>query len=144
MRNRKLLAKSAAALAFAGLAFGVTPALANGGAFFADMVAEGLYDPDAGVPFFGFIKDNNGRMIPNALVTLTVAGGDLSVAARADKMGHYRIPGFAKSVDPKNVDITCSKVGFRQIASQRRVLRGNANAPIQVDCTLASAKVASN
>jgi len=120
------------------------PVLANGGAFFSDMAAEGMYDPDAGVPFFGFIKDQRGRFVPHALVTLTVESGELSVAARADKMGLYRIPGFAKSIDPKGIDISCSKVGYRQVSSQRRIARGNDTAAIQVDCLMTPDKVASN
>lgn len=140
--TRKFRVLGAAALS-AGLALASSQALANGGAFFSDMMAE-ANDPDAGAPFFGFVKDKNGRFVSNALVTLTVKGGELSVAARADKLGLYRIPGFAKTVDTSGIDVTCSKVGYRQTAKIRRVIRGRAEAPVQIDCVMENDKVASN
>jgi hypothetical protein len=87
------------------------------------------------VPYFGFVKDSKGKLVPNATITATTASGS-SFVVQADNMGHYKIPGFSKSVDPKRVQVTCSKPGYRLVARDRRVLRGAVNVPIETDCVL--------
>ncbi len=124
-----------AAIAAASLLASV-PAFANGGDFFEELSATWQSNSDEGVPYFGFVRDAKGKMIPNATVTATTASGS-SFVVQADNLGHYRIPGFSKSVDPKRVQVTCSKPGYRLVARDRRVLRGAKNVPIETDCTLA-------
>jgi hypothetical protein len=88
------------------------------------------------VPYFGFVRDSKGKMIPNATITATTATGS-SFVVQADTMGHYRIPGFSKSVDAKRVQVTCAKTGYKLVARDRRLLRGAPNAPIETNCILA-------
>ena len=125
----------AVAITAAGL-FACVPAFANGGDFFEELSATWQTNADEGVPYFGFVRDANGKLIPNATVTATTASGS-SFVVQADNMGHYRIPGFSKSVDPKRVQVTCSKPGYRLVTRDRRLLRGATNVPIETDCTLA-------
>ena len=116
---------------------GGSPAFANGGDFFEELNASwGQQNSDDGVPYFGFVRDSKGKTIPNASITATTARGS-SFVVQADNMGHYRIPGFSKSVDPKLVQITCSKAGYRLVSRDRRVLRGAPNGPIETNCILA-------
>lgn len=116
---------------------GASPVLANGGDFFEELNASwGQQNTDDGVPYFGFVRDSKGKTIPNASITATTASGS-SFVVQADNMGHYRIPGFSKSVDPKRVQITCNKTGYKLVARDRRVLRGAPNAPIETNCILA-------
>jgi len=116
---------------------GGSPVLANGGDFFEELNASwGQQNSDDGVPYFGFVRDSKGKTIPNASITATTASGS-SFVVQADNMGHYRIPGFSKSVDPKRVQITCNKTGYKLIARDRRVLRGAPNGPIETNCILA-------
>ena len=124
----------AVAFAIAGV-FACVPAFANGGDFFEELSATWQNNSDEGVPYFGFIKDSKGKLIPNASVTATTPSGS-SFVVQADNMGHYRIPGFSKSVDPKRVQVTCSKPGYRLVSRDRRLLRGMANVPIETDCVL--------
>jgi len=112
------------------------PALANGGDFFEELSATWQNNADEGVPYFGFVRDSKGKVIPSAAVTATTASGS-SFVVQADNMGHYRIPGFSKSVDAKLVQVTCSKPGYRLVARDRRILRGVARAPIETNCILA-------
>ena len=112
------------------------PAIANGGDFFEELSATWQTNADEGVPYFGFVRDGRGKNIPNAAVTATTASGS-SFVVQADNMGHYRIPGFSKSVDAKLVQVTCSKPGYRLVARDRRILRGVAKAPIETNCILA-------
>ena len=116
--------------------FACMPAFANGGDFFEELSATWQTNSDEGVPYFGFVRDAKGKLIPNATVMATTASGS-SFVVQADNMGHYRIPGFSKSVDPKRVQVTCSKPGYRLVTRDRRVLRGAKNVPIETDCTLA-------
>ena len=132
MRAKLLLCTMLAA------AIGVaSPAFANGGDFFEELNASwGQQNTDDGVPYFGFVRDSKGKTIPNASITATTARGS-SFVVQADNMGHYRIPGFSKSVDPKLVQITCSKTGYRLVSRDRRVMRGAPNAPVETNCILA-------
>jgi hypothetical protein len=124
-------------MAFAAAIVGGSPALANGGDFFEELNASwGQQNTDDGVPYFGFVRDSKGKTIPSASITATTASGS-SFVVQADNMGHYRIPGFSKSVDPKRVQITCSKTGYRLVSRDRRVLRGAPNGPIETNCILA-------
>jgi hypothetical protein len=125
----------AAALAAVGLLASV-PAFANGGDFFEELSATWQTNADEGVPYFGFVRDSSGKLISNATITATTASGS-SFVVQADSMGHYKIPGFSKSVDPKRVQVTCSKPGYRLLSRDRRILRGATNVPIETDCILA-------
>jgi hypothetical protein len=129
-------------LAFgAGLAaaamLAAAPALANGGDFFEELSSTWSgANADQGVPYFGFIKDSKGKGIAGAAVSATTASGSTFVV-QTDNMGHYRIPGFSKSVDAKLVQITCAKTGYRLIARDRRIMRSKADAPVETNCVLA-------
>ena len=61
------------------------------------------------------------------------AGG--SLVTRSNSMGIYKIPGFAKEIDPKTVDISCAKDGYGQANVVRRG-QADLKDPVEVDCTL--------
>lgn len=112
------------------------PALANGGDFFEEMMANFHDNSDDGVPYFGFVRDSKGKVIPEATVTAkTPTGSTFNV--QADSRGHYRIPGFSKRVDASKVVVTCSKEGYKLIARDRRIMRSHPNAPVETNCVLA-------
>jgi hypothetical protein len=122
---------------FAASLIGSTPVLANGGDFFEELSASwSQNNSDDGVPYFGTVRDSKGKMIPNASIMATTPSGS-SFVVQADNMGHYRIPGFSKSVDAKRVQVTCSKTGYKLVSRDRRLLRGVANGPIETNCILA-------
>lgn len=128
---------SFAGLALAASAFVAMPALANGGEFFEEYAASlGKPNPNLGAPFFGFVRDVHGKAIPHAMVTASFGDADQSLTILADVSGHYRIPGFDKSIDTSHVEIACSKLGYRLAARDKRVQRGVPNAPIEVDCKM--------
>ena len=107
------------------------------GDFFEELSATwNQNNSDDGVPYFGFVRDSKGKTIPNATITATTPSGS-SFVVQADTMGHYRIPGFSKHVDATKVQVTCSKVGYKLVARDRRILRGAPNAPVETNCVLA-------
>ena len=125
-----------AAIAVAACAAAV-PASANGGDFFEELSTNWhSADPAAGQPYFGFVKDTKGRAIVGAAVSATTASGSTFVV-QTDNQGHYRVPGFTKAVDPKTVAISCAKTGYKLMARDRRTLRTNPNAPVEVNCVMA-------
>ena len=113
-----------------------SPAFANGGDFFEEMMANFHDNSNVGVPYFGLVRDSKGKMVPNATITATTPSGS-SFVVQADNMGHYRIPGFSKNVDHTKVQISCSKEGYKLVARDRRMMRGVARAPVETNCTLA-------
>jgi hypothetical protein len=117
----------------------VSPALANGGDFFTELSQSWGANVDTGTPYFGFVRDNSGKPIARAIVTATVTNGEdgQAVTIIADNLGHYRIPGLGKDVDPKKVLIECAKAGYREVLLDRRVMRTLPKAPVEVDCKLA-------
>jgi len=131
-----LLATGIAALALAASA--TLPAFANGGDFFNELSESWGANADTGVPFFGWVRDAKGKAIPRAIVTATVQNGadGEAVTIITDNLGHFRIPGLGKEVNPKDVIVECAKVGYRAIAQDRRVMRTLPKAPIEVDCKL--------
>ena len=116
-----------------GLACIVSTALWAGGSGFGD---DDDSSEDDGPSYFGFVKDTNGRTVPDAKVT--VALKDRGVVTRTDALGAYKVPGFGKEVDPKDVEVTCDKAGFKQIKTLRRMRAPNAEAkiPVETECTL--------
>jgi len=129
-------ARAIGGAAIAVCLIGASPAFANGGDFFEELSATwSMNNSNEGVPYFGFVRDSKGKKIPNATITATTPNGS-SFIVQADSMGHYRIPGFSKSVDAKRVQVTCGKVGYKLVSRDRRLLRGAPNAPIETNCVL--------
>jgi hypothetical protein len=91
-------------------------------------------DTNDGPSYFGFVRDADGSPVPGARVTAAPQAGG-SLVTRSNSMGIYKIPGFAKEIDPKTVDISCAKDGYGQ---DNVVRRGQADLkdPVEVDCTL--------
>jgi hypothetical protein len=124
-------------LVLAGGLIGAAPAFANGGDFFEELSATwSAANADSGQSYFGFIKDTKGKLLPNASVSATTPSGSTFVV-QGDNMGHYKIPGFSKSVDASKVQVTCSKTGYKLVARDRRIMRSAPKAPIETNCILA-------
>jgi hypothetical protein len=105
-----------------------------GGAGFGD---DDDVSEDEGPSYFGFVKDTNGATMPDAKVTVGIKdrGG---VVTRTDALGAYKVPGFGKDIDPKDVEISCDKQGYRQLRTLRRMPPpgGNAKIPVETECTM--------
>lgn len=116
-------------LGFALIPF--TPAWPGGDAGDADD-----HSHDDGPRFFGFVKDNSGKIVPDAKVTAEVKGLG-SVVTRSDKLGTYKMPGFGKHISPNNITISCSKDGYKQSRTLRRTAPGkNPVTAIEIECTM--------
>jgi hypothetical protein len=127
----KLFRASAVAAVLTGIGMAMPiPASANGVEFFEEEEHE-----DRGLPFFGFVRESGGKLVPDAVITATIREMNSTLTARTDVLGHYRIPGFAKSVDPKNIEIGCSKQGYKQVSIMPRPTPPNT--AIEIDCMLA-------
>jgi Carboxypeptidase regulatory-like domain len=123
---RRRLTIAAMTVALAALA--ALPARAGGVNFGEDS------DTNDGPSYFGFVRDGDGSPVPNARVTAAPKAGG-SLVTRSNSMGVYKIPGFAKEIDPKTVDITCAKDGYAQGDVLRRG-QADAKDPVEIDCTL--------
>jgi hypothetical protein len=91
-------------------------------------------DTNDGPSYFGFVRDAGGSPVSGARVTAAPQAGG-SLVTRSNSMGIYKIPGFAKEIDPKTVDISCAKDGYSQANVVRRG-QADAKDPVEVDCTL--------
>ena len=104
-----------------------------GGAGFGD---DDDNSEEEGPSYFGFMRDTSGATIPDAKVTVAVKnrGG---VVTRTDLLGTYKVPGFGKEVDPKDVEVACDKQGYKQLRVVRRSVPSNdPKIPIETECTL--------
>lgn len=118
------------------LTIGATLALTNacwagGGGFGSDEDDA----KDAGPPFFGVVKDKDGNALADAKITATIVKSNSTLVLRADSQGHFFVRGFDKSIDPNDVQISCSKDGYRN-ANGAKLGPGGSSAPIEVLCVL--------
>ena len=122
----------------ASMSIGVTcmlsTALWAGGAGFGD---DDDNSEEEGPSYFGFVKDTNGATVPDAKVTVGIKdrGG---IVTRTNALGAYKVPGFGKDVDPRDVEIACDKQGYKQLRTLRRMRSPNADPkiPVETECTL--------
>jgi hypothetical protein len=92
---------------------------------------------NAGVSFFGFAKDlNRGGGIPDAKVSADIKNRNASLVTRTDDQGHFKFSGFSKEIDPKDVEITCTKEGFKLQRTIRRQAQGDVVSTVEVDCLM--------
>lgn len=114
-----------------GLAMAASPAARAGGGSFDTMDDT---DEDAGPPFVGDVKDKDGVGIPDAKVTIVVKAFNSSLILRTDDQGHFNVKGFDKSVDPEDVDFTCSADGYKFFARSKQPTGSGPRDAIAVTC----------
>jgi hypothetical protein len=91
---------------------------------------------DAGPSYFGFVRDASGGTIAGARVTVALKNR-LSIITQSDALGTYKVPGFGKETDPKDVEVSCQKAGYKQLRAVRRSSAMNdPKIPIETECTL--------
>ena len=61
----------------------------------------------------------------------------VSIVTRTDALGTYKVPGFGKEIDPKDVEVACDKDGYQQLRVVRRSSPStDPKIPIETECTL--------
>ena len=91
---------------------------------------------DHGPNYFGFVKDTNGKTIPDAKVTAEIKGKG-SVISRTNATGAYKLPGFGKEISPTSVVISCSKEGYKQTRTFTRTpLNKKPLTAVEIECTM--------
>jgi hypothetical protein len=109
------------------------PLLARAGG--VDLTDEDINGGADGPSFFGFVRLVDGPGIDDAKVTAELKGGALVTAT--DILGLYKIPGFGQGINPDDVNISCSKDGYKQANIVRRPHAANDDKdPIEIDCYL--------
>jgi hypothetical protein len=103
-----------------------------GGAGFGD---DDDTSAETGPSYFGFVRDTNGATVPDAKVTVAVKNHG-SVITRTDALGTYKVPGFGTDVNPKDVEISCDKQGYKQARVVRRSSPSTDPKIIETECTL--------
>lgn len=114
-----------AVLACVGLvAVAVSPAnvlRANGTEFF-----DAENDGEVFLYYFGHVRDTKGQIIDKFMVTVRDKAAGLTFPFRNDTPGHFRSPdvgraikGAGKIVDPRTIEVTISKAGYRIVRAPR-------------------------
>lgn len=119
-----------AALCMGLAALAPTAARAGGGSF--DTMDD--TDEDSGPPFVGDVKDKDGNGVPDAKVTIAVKAFNSSLILRTDDQGHFNVKGFDKSVDPEEVDFSCSADGYKFFARSKQPTGSGPRDAIAVTC----------
>ena len=91
-------------------------------------------DEDSGPSYFGFVREVDGPGISDAKVTAALKDRG-ALVTRTDIMGVYKIPGFGKDVDPKDITISCAKEGYKQASVERRPA-SDPKDPVEIECYL--------
>jgi hypothetical protein len=107
------------------------PASANGAAFFD----EGAADNPNGTVYFGFVKTARGKALKGADVKITVKGKDKPEAyiIHSNVIGIYRSTRVANTIDPRLVEVTAWKKGYKLVGKVKRSRSTQAGAPVQYD-----------
>lgn len=99
-------------------------------------MGEGDKKGDEGPHFFGFVRDEAGKPLPDAKVTAAIKGGTTYIM-RTPKSGMYRFGGLSKSVKPDEVTISCAKEGYKQVRTFRRpAAKGKDAKAVETDCRM--------
>jgi hypothetical protein len=91
-------------------------------------------DDDNGPSYFGFVREVDGPGIADAKVTAALKDRG-ALVTRTDIMGVYKIPGFGKDVDPKDITISCAKEGYKETSVERRP-GSDPKDPVEIECYL--------
>jgi hypothetical protein len=93
--------------------------------------------PDGGPPFIGAVRDiDKGVGIKDARVTADIQNGKGTVITQTNTLGRFKFDGFRKEVDPGQIQISCSKDGYRVDKVVRRRPSLEPGAPIEIDCLM--------
>jgi hypothetical protein len=114
------------------LAFAAVGPVRAGGVNFGDDNGTTAND---GPSYFGFVREPDGSAVADARVTAALKAGG-AVVTTTNSMGVYKIPGFAKDIDPDSVVISCAKQGYKESNVLRRPRVGDIKDPIEVECYL--------
>src|ERR1700751_2256440 len=94
-------------------------------------------DSNVGVSFFGFARNlDAGGGVADVKVSAEIKNRNASLVTRTDDQGHFKFSGFSKEIDPKDVEITCSKEGLKLQRTMRRQSLGSVASSIEVDCLM--------
>ena len=116
-------------LAIALVAGCITQAFAGGDDYDAANDVKGQ-----GPAYFGFVRDQRGSPVTDAMVKLQPKKGKL-VTLKSNALGLYR-GHISKDVMPDDVQIACEKSGFKQTKVYRRTPPGKTNMFIETECTM--------
>ena len=72
----------------------------------------------------------------DAKVSADIKNRNASLVTRTDDQGHFKFSGFSKEIDPKDVEITCTKEGFKLQRTVRRQATGDVVSTVEVDCLM--------
>ena len=105
------------------------PVLAGGDDYDASNDVKGQ-----GPAYFGFVRDNRGSALVDAQVTLQPKKGT-PVTLKSNALGLYR-GHIRKDIRPDDVEVSCKKVGYKQVRVNRRTPPGNTAMFIETECTM--------
>ncbi len=100
-----------------------------------ELAGDDEHPEDQGPSYFGFARDARGTPIGDVKVTANVKNG-ISFITRTTAAGLYKFGGFSKQIDPKDVSISCSKDGYRQIRVVRRPQPKGEVKAIETECRM--------
>jgi hypothetical protein len=90
-----------------------------------------------GTPYFGEAKDIKGLApLADVRFKMQVKGTYRMVLIGTDDEGRFRRNGLGNDVNSDNVEITCSKDGYRTVDVLRRRTSSKRNAPVEVECLM--------
>lgn len=94
---------------------------ANGTEFF-----DAEHDGQVFLYYFGNVRDTKGRVVDKFMVTIKDKAAGLTFPFRNDTPGHFRSPdigraikGAGKPVDPRTIEVTISKAGYRIVRAPK-------------------------
>jgi hypothetical protein len=113
-------------------ALAAAPALSNGGLFFEDEE----HHHAEGTVYFGAVKDPAGNALPGVSVSLRIKGESVDFVSQTNALGRYRSTQVRRDVDPKSVEVSVAKAGFREAGKVLRTRNPKPGLPIEINFTM--------
>jgi hypothetical protein len=85
---------------------------------------------------FGYVQDQDGDLVPNAIVRIAIQRMRVTYIERTDYRGRYRRSGLSPELEAAEIQITCEKVGFQQVRLNKMKAPGKIHGIIEANCIL--------
>lgn len=120
------------------LASAATWPMGHAGAQAYDLPLEPLFSEGNEYVVFGYVQDQDGDLVPNAIVRIAIQRLRVTYVERTDYRGRYRRSGLSPELEAADIQVTCEKAGFRQLRLNKMKAPGKIRGIIEANCILGS------
>ena len=85
---------------------------------------------------FGYVQDQDGDLVPNAIVRIAIQRMRVTYIERTDYRGRYKRSGLSPELEAADIQVTCEKAGFQQVRLNKMKAPGKVHGIVEANCIL--------